>query len=173
MEGPKTTYTYDLHNRVTSERYAQANGSDGGRVREFQYKYGAQGALVSHVSIDRESAAVTGPESNDAGHARYRVTSESFKAAGKLLSASTNGILVERHTYDAFGQLRTDELQAGNAVLYEYDRTGHVTSVTHASVEVWPSPSMTDTFDRYDVTIGGTTWHVNDVCFLKSLSAKQ
>lgn len=39
--------------------------------------------------------------------------------------------------------------------------------------KMWPSPSMTDTFDRYDVTIGGITWHVNDVCFLKSLSAKQ
>ena len=37
----------------------------------------------------------------------------------------------------------------------------------------WPSPSMTDTFDRYDVTIGGITWHVKDGCFLKSLSAKQ
>lgn len=38
---------------------------------------------------------------------------------------------------------------------------------------VWPSPSMTDPFDRVDVTIGGITWHVNDVCFLKSLSARQ
>lgn len=37
----------------------------------------------------------------------------------------------------------------------------------------WPSPSVTDTFDRYDVTIGGITWHVKDGYFLKSLSAKQ
>jgi hypothetical protein len=37
----------------------------------------------------------------------------------------------------------------------------------------WPSPSATDTFDRYDVTIGGITWHVKDGCFLKSLNAKQ
>lgn len=37
----------------------------------------------------------------------------------------------------------------------------------------WPSPGMTDTFDRYDVPIGGITWHVNDGYFLKSLSAKQ
>lgn len=37
----------------------------------------------------------------------------------------------------------------------------------------WPSPSMTDTFDRYDVPIGGITWHVNDGYFLKSLSGRQ
>ena len=36
--------------------------------------------------------------------------------------------------------------------------------------EAWPSPSVTDTFDRYDVTIGGITWHVKDGCFLKSLN---
>ncbi|MGB7195776.1 MAG: hypothetical protein WBD81_20160, partial [Collimonas pratensis] len=37
----------------------------------------------------------------------------------------------------------------------------------------WPSPIVTDTFDRYDVTIGGITWHVKDGYFLKSLNAKQ
>jgi hypothetical protein len=37
----------------------------------------------------------------------------------------------------------------------------------------WPSPSMTDIFDRYDVPIGGIKWHVKDGCFLKSSSANQ
>ena len=37
----------------------------------------------------------------------------------------------------------------------------------------WPSPTRTDTFDRYDVPIGGIKWHVKDECFQKSLSAKQ
>jgi hypothetical protein len=37
----------------------------------------------------------------------------------------------------------------------------------------WHSPTMTDTSDRYDDTIGGITWHVNDEYFQKSLSAKQ
>jgi hypothetical protein len=29
---------------------------------------------------------------------------------------------------------------------------------------------MTDTFDRYDVTIGGITWNVKEGCFLKILA---
>jgi len=37
----------------------------------------------------------------------------------------------------------------------------------------WPSPTTTDTFDRYDVPIGGITWHVKDEFSQKSLSAKQ
>ena len=37
----------------------------------------------------------------------------------------------------------------------------------------WHSPSMTDTFDRYDVPIGGITWHVKDGCFRKSSSARR
>ena len=39
--------------------------------------------------------------------------------------------------------------------------------------KTWPSRTTTDTFDRYDVPIGGITWHVKDGCFQKSLSAKQ
>lgn len=38
---------------------------------------------------------------------------------------------------------------------------------------LWPSPTTTDTFDRYDVPIGGITWHVKDEYFQKSSSAKQ
>jgi hypothetical protein len=37
----------------------------------------------------------------------------------------------------------------------------------------WPSPTTTDTFDRYDVPIGGITWYVKDGYFQKSSSAKQ
>jgi hypothetical protein len=37
----------------------------------------------------------------------------------------------------------------------------------------WHSPTTTDTFDRYDVPIGGITWHVKDGCFRKSSSARQ
>ena len=36
----------------------------------------------------------------------------------------------------------------------------------------WPSPTTTDTFDRYDVPIGGITWHVKDGCFQKSSSPR-
>lgn len=37
----------------------------------------------------------------------------------------------------------------------------------------WPSPVLTDTSDRYDVTIGGNACHVKEGCFQKSLSAKR
>ena len=37
----------------------------------------------------------------------------------------------------------------------------------------WHSPTETDTFDRYDVPIGGITWHVKDGYFQKSSSARQ
>ena len=37
----------------------------------------------------------------------------------------------------------------------------------------WHSPTKTDTFDRYDVPIGGITWHVKDGCFQKSSSARR
>ena len=43
----------------------------------------------------------------------------------------------------------------------------------HGLQNIWPSPTRTDTFDRYDVPIGGIKWHVKDECFQKSLSAKQ
>lgn len=39
--------------------------------------------------------------------------------------------------------------------------------------EGWPSPVLTDTSDRYDVTIGGNACHVNEGSFQKSLSAKR
>jgi len=48
-----------------------------------------------------------------------------------------------------------------------------VVGAREKAAELWPSPSVTDTFDRYDVTIGGITWHVKDGYFLKSLNAKQ
>lgn len=34
-------------------------------------------------------------------------------------------------------------------------------------------PTSSDTFDRYDVPIGGITWHVKDGFFQKSLSVRQ
>jgi hypothetical protein len=37
----------------------------------------------------------------------------------------------------------------------------------------WHSPTSSDTFDRYDVPIGGITWHVKDSCFQKSSSARR
>jgi putative transposase len=36
----------------------------------------------------------------------------------------------------------------------------------------WHSPMTTDTFDRYHVTIGGFSWHVNEGRFLKSSSVR-
>lgn len=45
--------------------------------------------------------------------------------------------------------------------------------MSEQSTERWPSPTTTDTFDRYDVPIGGITWHVKDGYFQKSSSAKQ
>jgi hypothetical protein len=41
------------------------------------------------------------------------------------------------------------------------------------AVNLWHSPAKTDTFDRYDVPIGGITWRVKDGCFRKSSSARQ
>jgi YD repeat-containing protein len=142
---PTTSYTYDAKNRVTSERHAKADGSAGGRVREFIYTDGDQDAQVTRVMIDRESFVVAGPADNDALHARYRVTTDQYTPAGKLLSAATNGIVTERHTYDAFDQLRTDELDPARAVSYAYDHAGHLISVTHQPVEV------------FGVTLYGTT----------------
>jgi YD repeat-containing protein len=135
--GPTTSYTYDMENRVTSESYADADGMTRGRVRTFEYTYGAQGALVGRKTIDRESAAVTSEADNNANHARYRVSMENFTASGKLLSASTNGIVIEKHTYDAFDQVLTDEAMADRAVRYTYNHIGQVTSVTHAPVDVY------------------------------------
>ena len=43
----------------------------------------------------------------------------------------------------------------------------------HPQLKPWPSPTTTDTFDRYDVPIGGITWHVKDGCSQKSLSARR
>lgn len=48
-----------------------------------------------------------------------------------------------------------------------------ILGIVEVGGNTWPSPSVTDTFDRYDVTIGGITWHVKDGYFLKNLSAKQ
>jgi len=134
---PTTSYTYDMKNRVSSERYAKADGTAGGRVRTFEYTYGAQGALVGRRTIDRESASVTSEADNNANRARYRVTTESFTASGKLLSAETNGIVIEKHTYDAFDQVLTDEVMADRAVHYTYNHIGQVTSVTHAPVDIY------------------------------------
>ena len=142
---PTTSFTYDEKNRVTSERNAKADGSSGGRVRQFQYTDGDQDALATRVTIDRESAAVSGPADNDALHARYRVTTEQFTPTGKLLSATTNGILTERHSYDAFDQLRADEMDAQHTVHYAYDHAGHLVSATYQPVEV------------FVVTLAGTT----------------
>ena len=48
------------------------------------------------------------------------------------------------------------------------------TAYEHQTIKaVWPSPTTTDTFDRYDVPIGGITWHVKDGCSQKSLSARR
>jgi YD repeat-containing protein len=135
--GPTTSYTYDMQNRVTSESDPKADGTAGGRVRTFEYTFGAQGAMVGRKTIDRESAAVTGEADNNANHARYRVTTETFTAAGKLLSADTNGIVIEKHTYDAFNQVLTDEVTPDRAVRYTYNHAGQVTSVTHASVDIY------------------------------------
>lgn len=38
---------------------------------------------------------------------------------------------------------------------------------------IWPTPTTADTFDRYDVPIGGITWHVKEGCSQKSSSARQ
>jgi YD repeat-containing protein len=135
--GPTTSYTYDMQNRVTSESDPKADGTVGGRVRTFEYTFGAQGAMVGRTTIDRESAAVTGEADNNANHARYRVTTETFTAAGKLLSADTNGIIIEKHTYDAFDQVLTDEVTPDRAVRYTYNRVGRVTSVIHAPVDIF------------------------------------
>jgi YD repeat-containing protein len=126
-----------MKNRVTSERYVKADGTAGGRVRTFEYTYGAQGALVGRRTIDRESASVTGEADNNANRARYRVTTESFTASGKLLCAETNGIVIEKHTYDAFDQVLTDEVMADRAVHYTYNHIGQVTSMTHAPVDIY------------------------------------
>lgn len=133
---PTTTYTYDTQNRVLSESYPKGNGSPGGRVRNYEYSFGAQDTMVMRQIIDRESAAVTGPEANDALHARWRLTTESYTTSGKLLSSVTNGLATERHTYDSFDQMRTDGLQEGSIASYEYDISGHVISVSHPAVEV-------------------------------------
>ena len=54
-----------------------------------------------------------------------------------------------------------------------YERGANRTDSLFLLWQGWPSPTMTDTFDRYDVPIGGITWHVKDGCSQKSLSAKQ
>jgi hypothetical protein len=46
-------------------------------------------------------------------------------------------------------------------------------TTTRSFKSIWHSPTTTDTSDRYDVPIGGITWHVKDGCSQKSLSAKQ
>jgi YD repeat-containing protein len=135
--GPTTRYTYDMQNRVTSESYARADGTAGGRVRTFEYAFGPQGALVGRKTVDRESAAVTGDADNNANHARYRVTTETFTVSGKLLRADTNGIVIEKHTYDAFDQVLTDEVTADRVVRYTYNHAGQVTGVTHAPVDIY------------------------------------
>ena len=43
----------------------------------------------------------------------------------------------------------------------------------HPRWAYWPSPTTTDTSDRYDVPIGGITWHVKDGYFQRSSSARQ
>jgi hypothetical protein len=45
-----------------------------------------------------------------------------------------------------------------------------IRSITKRSM--WHSPMTTDTFDRYHVTIGGFSWHVNEGRFLKSSSVR-
>ncbi len=149
---PTTSFTYDAKNRITSERHARADGSAGGRVREFIYTEGDQGAIAAQVTIDRDNATVTSAADNDALRVRYRITTETFTASGKLLSSSTNGILAERHTYDAFDQLRTDELDHARMVVYTYDHAGHVTSVTHQPVEVFGV-----TLGGFSITVAGMT----------------
>jgi hypothetical protein len=58
--------------------------------------------MTGRQIVDRESAAITGAGSNDALHARWRLTIESYTATGKLLSSTVNGILKERHSPDTF-----------------------------------------------------------------------
>jgi hypothetical protein len=53
------------------------------------------------------------------------------------------------------------------------DQSIYQEQISSVKMEDWHSPSVTDTSDRYDDTIGGITWHVNDGYFQKSLSAKQ
>ena len=80
---------------------------------------------------------------------------------------------------EAFGNYRLASLTSTKVSQFRDHRLGIVgpQSVIHEinllnRVLKWPSPMTTDTFDRYHVTIGGFSWHVNEGHFLKSSSAK-
>ncbi|SFH03779.1 YD repeat-containing protein, partial [Duganella sp. CF458] len=179
---PTVTYTYDLKNRKLSESQTKADGTAGGRVREYSYVFGERGVAVVRQTIDRENATVAGPQDNDSLHVRYRQTVENYNLTGQLLSTIVNGIKAEEHTYDVFGQLRSDIIGGRVVCTYEYNGVGLLAKQTYPQVDTWRfdvaghsvvsdgQRAMSKTFE-YDgrgnlVSIttseGVTTWYTHD-----------
>ncbi|WP_211482750.1 hypothetical protein [Duganella sp. CF458] len=134
---PTVTYTYDLKSRKLSESHTKADGTAGGRVREFSYVFGERGMVVMRQTTDRENAAVAGPQDNDSLHARYRETVENYNIAGQLLSTIVNGVKAEEHTYDVFGQLRSDIIGGRVVCNYDYNGIGQLVKESHPVVDNW------------------------------------
>ena len=74
-------------------------------------------------------------------------------------------LITPRHT-------RTNAMAASAKYSIKLVLRNYVKIYNH-NIPQWPTPTSSDTFDRYDVPIGGIIWHVKDGCFQKSLSARQ
>ena len=171
--GSKTTYTYDSHYRVKTEKSGD---------KTTTYTYDSKGNVLSYVTSNEKNntyytynssgKVIREQTGNDYTYYTYdskgNVTvlatlKKDFKGEiPKIYDSSLTCFDTLSYTYDNKGRVAKEENSDGSSVSYEYDASGNVTKETNVTVENDKTKTTVTTYTYDDMGNLLTTQSEND-----------